>query len=104
MQANLALLGFESHVQRVTLDDDVFNRVRIGPITDLEAAKRTQRQLRTAGYDTMLTQLAIKVRALHADALGELADLAAAEQQLLLQVGSLEVLARFAQRHRQEVL
>src|SRR5215510_13456386 len=31
MKANLALLGFESHVQRVTLDDDVFNRVRIGP-------------------------------------------------------------------------
>lgn len=57
MQANLALLGFESHVQRVTLDDDVFNRVRIGPIADLEAAKRTQRQLRTAGYDTMLMQV-----------------------------------------------
>ena len=57
MQASLALLGFESHVQRVTLDDDVFNRVRIGPITDLEAAKRTQRQLRTAGYDTMLMQV-----------------------------------------------
>lgn len=57
MQANLALLGFESHVQRVTLDDDVFNRVRIGPIADLEAAKRTQRKLRTAGYDTMLMQV-----------------------------------------------
>lgn len=57
MQANLALLGFESHVQRVTLEDDVFNRVRIGPIADLEAAKRTQRQLRTAGYDTMLMQV-----------------------------------------------
>jgi cell division protein FtsN len=57
MQANLALLGFESHVQRVTLDDDVFNRVRIGPIADLEAAKRTQRQLRAAGYDTMLMQV-----------------------------------------------
>jgi cell division protein FtsN len=57
MQANLALLGFESHVQRVTLDDDVFNRVRIGPIGDLEAAKRTQRQLRAAGYDTMLMQV-----------------------------------------------
>lgn len=57
MQANLALLGFESHVQRVTLDDDVFNRVRIGPIADLEAAKRTQRELRAAGYDTMLMQV-----------------------------------------------
>ncbi|HET7925749.1 MAG TPA: SPOR domain-containing protein [Rhodanobacteraceae bacterium] len=57
MKANLALLGFESHVQRVTIDDDVFNRVRIGPIADLEAAERTQRQLRTAGYDTMLMRV-----------------------------------------------
>jgi cell division protein FtsN len=56
-QAKLALLGFESHVQRVTLDGDVFNRVRIGPIADLEAVKRTQRQLRSAGYDTMLMQV-----------------------------------------------
>jgi cell division protein FtsN len=57
MQANLALLGFESHVQRVTLDDDVFNRVRIGPIVDIDAAKRAQRQLRAAGYDTLLMQV-----------------------------------------------
>jgi cell division protein FtsN len=56
-QASLALLGFESHVQRVTLDDDVFNRVRIGPIGDLDAAKRAQRQLRAAGYDTLLMQV-----------------------------------------------
>jgi cell division protein FtsN len=56
-QASLGLLGFESHVQRVTLDDDVFNRVRIGPIADLEAAKRAQRQLRAAGYDTLLMQV-----------------------------------------------
>jgi cell division protein FtsN len=44
-------------VQRVTLDDDVFNRVRIGPIGDLDAAKRAQRQLRAAGYDTLLMQV-----------------------------------------------
>ena len=56
-QASLGLLGFESHVQRVTLDEDVFNRVRIGPIADLEAAKRAQRQLRAAGYDTLLMQV-----------------------------------------------
>ena len=40
-----------------TIDDDVFNRVRIGPISDLAAAERTQRQLRTAGYDTMLMRV-----------------------------------------------
>jgi cell division protein FtsN len=57
LQANLALLGYESHVQRVTLDDDVFNRVRIGPIGDLDAAKRTQRRLRDAGIDTLLMRV-----------------------------------------------
>ncbi len=57
LKANLALLVFESHVQRVTIEDDVFNRVRIGPIGDLEAARRAQRQLRAAGYDTLLMQV-----------------------------------------------
>jgi cell division protein FtsN len=56
-QASLALLGFESHVQRATLDGNVFNRVRIGPISDLDAVKRTQRQLRAAGYDPLLMQV-----------------------------------------------
>jgi len=57
VQASLALLGFESHVQRVTLDGGVFNRVRIGPIVDLDASKRTQRALRAAGYDATLMQV-----------------------------------------------
>jgi cell division septation protein DedD len=57
MQANLALLGFASHVQRVTLDDNVFYRVRIGPIGDLETAKRAQRRLRDADIDTLVMQV-----------------------------------------------
>lgn len=57
LKANLALLGFESHVQRVTIEDDVFNRVRIGPIGDVDAARRTQRQLRDAGIDTLLMKV-----------------------------------------------
>jgi cell division protein FtsN len=56
-QASLALLGFESHVQRAKLDERVFNRVRIGPISDLDAAERTLRQLRAAGYDPLLMQV-----------------------------------------------
>ena len=58
LQASLALLGFESHVQRVTIEDDVFNRVRIGPIGDLDAAQRTQRRIRDAGIDTLLMKVA----------------------------------------------
>src|SRR5262245_38161175 len=57
IQASLALLGFESHVQRATLDGNIFNRVRIGPIVDREAANRTLRQLRAAGYDPLLMQV-----------------------------------------------
>jgi cell division protein FtsN len=57
LKANLALLGFESHVQRVTIEDDVFNRVRIGPIADLDAAERAQRRLRDAGLDTLLMRV-----------------------------------------------
>ena len=54
MQASLALLGIESSVQRVTIDDDVFHRVRIGPISDLTALNRMRRQLRDAGIDPLL--------------------------------------------------
>lgn len=57
LKANLALLGFESHVQRVRIEDGVFNRVRIGPIGDVDAAKRTQRRLRDAGVDTLLMKV-----------------------------------------------
>jgi cell division protein FtsN len=57
LQANLALLGVESHVQRVTIDSATFNRVRIGPLADMDAAKRTQRRLRDAGIDTLLMQV-----------------------------------------------
>lgn len=53
-QASLALLGIESQVQRVTIDNNVFNRVRIGPTTDLDALNRTRRQLRDAGIEAVV--------------------------------------------------
>jgi cell division protein FtsN len=54
LQASLALRGIESHVQRVTIDGTVFHRVRIGPISDLDALNRTRQQLRDAGIDPLL--------------------------------------------------
>jgi len=57
LKASLALLGFESHVQRVTIGSTMFNRVRIGPIDDLAAAERTQRRLRDAGIDSLLMRV-----------------------------------------------
>jgi len=56
-QASLALLGIESRVQRVTIDADVYHRVRIGPITDLDALNRVRRQLRDARIDAVLMKV-----------------------------------------------
>ena len=44
------------------------------------------------------------MRAFHPHPLGELSHLAVAQQQLLLQVGALELLTRLAQRQRQQIL
>ena len=57
LQASLALLGIESRVQRVTIDDDVYHRVRIGPITDLERLNRIRRQLHDAHINAMLMKV-----------------------------------------------
>lgn len=57
LRANLALLGIESRVQRVTIDDDVFHRVRIGPITDLETLNRIRKQLRDARIEPMVMKV-----------------------------------------------
>jgi cell division protein FtsN len=57
MQANLALLGIESRIQRVTIDDDVYHRVRIGPIGDLEELNQTRRRLREARIEWLLMKV-----------------------------------------------
>jgi cell division protein FtsN len=57
MQANLALLGIESRIQRVTIDDDVYHRVRIGPIGDLEQLNQTRRRLRDAKIEWLLMKV-----------------------------------------------
>lgn len=50
-RAELALLGLESRIQRVTIDDATIHRVRIGPIKDVSEFKRRREQLRRAGID-----------------------------------------------------
>ena len=57
MRANLALLGIESRLQRVSIDDDVYHRVRIGPISDLNELNAVRRQLWDAEIDTMRIKL-----------------------------------------------
>jgi cell division protein FtsN len=57
MQASLALLGIESRIQKVTIDDDEFHRVRVGPIDDLETLNRVRNQLRAAGINALVMRM-----------------------------------------------
>jgi cell division protein FtsN len=56
-KANLALLGVESNIQRVSIEDDVFHRVRIGPVEDLGRLNEIRRRLRDARIETLLMQV-----------------------------------------------
>lgn len=54
-RANLALLGFESKVQTVTIDDkDTWHRVQVGPVFGREQADNLQRRLRENNIDSLL--------------------------------------------------
>ncbi len=56
-QASLALLGIESRIQRVTIDDDVYHRVRVGPMNDLEQLNRARAILRDNQIETLLIKV-----------------------------------------------
>lgn len=51
VQAQLKKQGIEANVQRVAVDDDVWHRVRIGPVTDLTELNRLRARLRAADLD-----------------------------------------------------
>ncbi|MGI9261541.1 MAG: SPOR domain-containing protein [Woeseiaceae bacterium] len=52
-RAELALLGVESRVQRVMIDDRTYHRVRIGPMDNLDELNRVRSQLRAADIDVL---------------------------------------------------
>jgi cell division protein FtsN len=56
-RANLALLGIESRVQRVSIDDRTFHRVRIGPIEALDELNAVRARLREADVDFMVMRV-----------------------------------------------
>ncbi|MGH8155019.1 MAG: SPOR domain-containing protein [Rhodanobacteraceae bacterium] len=49
MKARLALQGVTAHVQAVTLDGQVWNRVRVGPFASATQLQDVQKQLASAG-------------------------------------------------------
>ena len=48
MQAQLALVGITAKIQRASVDDETWYRVRIGPITTVEELQNVQSRLREA--------------------------------------------------------
>ena len=57
MQATLALLGIESRIQRVAIDDDIYHRVRVGPTEDLADLNQIRRRLWDAEIEFLTIQL-----------------------------------------------
>lgn len=54
IRAQLKMQGIDANVQRVSVDEDVWHRVRIGPITDLAELNRLRARLRAADFDDAL--------------------------------------------------
>ncbi len=53
VQSSLAFLDISSYIERVTIKDDIFHRVRMGPITDLATLRALRQQLEGAGVDVL---------------------------------------------------
>jgi cell division protein FtsN len=56
-RARIALLGVESRIQRVSIDERRFHRVRIGPIEELENLNLVRSRLAGAGIESIVMRL-----------------------------------------------
>ena len=56
-RATLAMQGIASKIQRVTIDDKTYHRVRIGPIDDLNELNVLRSRLREAHIDVLRIRL-----------------------------------------------
>lgn len=57
VRAQLALQGIESKIQRVSIDNDTWHRVRIGPISDLAELNRARTQLHQADIEALVIRV-----------------------------------------------
>ncbi len=57
VKAQLALLGISSQIQKISVDERQYNRVRIGPIEDLNELNRIRKRLRDAKIDALLIRV-----------------------------------------------
>jgi len=54
VRAKLAIQGVESSIQKISIDNDTWHRVRIGPINNLNKLEDTRRKLREAQIDALV--------------------------------------------------
>lgn len=57
VRAQLALQGIESKVQKVSVDNDTWHRIRIGPISKLDELNRLRATLRKADVDVLVIRV-----------------------------------------------
>jgi cell division protein FtsN len=57
VKAQLAMQGVEAKVQRVAVDADVWHRVRIGPISNLDELNKVRKQLQAADVDALVIRV-----------------------------------------------
>ena len=57
VRTQLALQGVDAKVQRVAVDTDVWHRVRIGPINNLEELNKVRKQLQAAEVDALVIRV-----------------------------------------------
>jgi cell division protein FtsN len=57
-KAELALLGLETSIQKITIDNTTtWHRVRVGPFSDLDALNKARRQLKQRGVESTLVKI-----------------------------------------------
>jgi cell division protein FtsN len=57
IRAQLALQGIESKVQKVSVDNDTWHRIRVGPISNLDELNRMRQILRKADVDVLVIRV-----------------------------------------------
>lgn len=57
VRAQLALQGIESKVQKVSVDNDTWHRIRIGPVSNLAELNRMRDILRKANVDVLVIRV-----------------------------------------------
>src|SRR3954470_19805951 len=57
VRQQLSMQGIDAKVQRVAVDADVWHRVRVGPITNLDQLNKLRKQLQAADVDALVIRV-----------------------------------------------